>query len=103
MSGEENERVIFAPSMPMVEVKRKRQNLILIFENDHSKLKILVYSRLRNQRIWPLPNASLSTHVVAAAMPMRLDLKPRASRRAWVPNTLEVADTNLKNHKKIQR
>ena len=31
-----------------VEVKTKRQNLFLIFENDHSKLRILVYSRLKN-------------------------------------------------------
>ena len=38
----------------IVEVKRKRQNHFLIFENDLSKLRILVYSRLGNQRIWPL-------------------------------------------------
>ena len=38
----------------IVEVKRKRQNIVLIFQNDHSKLRILVYSRLENQRIWPL-------------------------------------------------
>ena len=38
----------------IVEVKTKRQYLFLIFENDHSKLRILVYSRLENQRICPL-------------------------------------------------
>ena len=37
-----------------VEVKTKRQNLSLIFGNDHSKLRILLYSRLENQRTWPL-------------------------------------------------
>ena len=35
----------------IVEVKTKCQNVCLIFENDHSKLRILVYSRLENQRI----------------------------------------------------
>ena len=38
----------------IVEVKTKRQIFFLIFENDHSKVRILVYSRLENQRIWPL-------------------------------------------------
>ena len=38
----------------IVEVKTKRQNLFLIFENDHLKLRILVYSGLQNQRIWPV-------------------------------------------------
>ena len=36
----------------IVEVKKEHQNLFLIFENDHSKLRTLVYSRLKNQRIW---------------------------------------------------
>ena len=40
--------------MSIGEVKTKRQNLFLIFENDHSKLRVLVYSRLENRRIWPL-------------------------------------------------
>ena len=39
------------PAAPTVEVKTKRQNFFLIFENDHSKLRILVCSRLENQRI----------------------------------------------------
>ena len=30
----------------ILEVNIKRQNLLLIFENDHSKLRILVYFRL---------------------------------------------------------
>ena len=33
----------------IVIVKTKRQNLFLIFENGHSKLRILGYSRLENQ------------------------------------------------------
>ena len=33
---------------------RNVQNQFLIVENDHSKLRILVYSRLENQRLWPL-------------------------------------------------
>ena len=37
----------------IVEVKTKCRNHFLIFGNDHSKLRILVYSRLENQRIWP--------------------------------------------------
>ena len=37
----------------IIEVKTKRQNIFLITENDHSKLRILVYSRLEYQRIWP--------------------------------------------------
>ena len=39
----------------IVAVTTKRQNLFLSkenFENDHSKLRILVDSRLENQRIW---------------------------------------------------
>ena len=38
----------------IVEVKTKRQNFFLIIENDHSKLRILVYSCPENQRICPL-------------------------------------------------
>lgn len=41
------------------------------------------------------PNASLSTHVVAAAIPILLLLNPKANSKAWVPNTLLVALTNL--------
>ena len=37
-----------------VEVKSIGQNIFLICGNDHSKLRILVYSRLENQRIWPM-------------------------------------------------
>ena len=39
----------------------------LTFENDHSKLPILVYSRQENQRIWPL--------VVTATIPVVRQLK----------------------------
>ena len=38
----------------IVEVKTKRQNHFLIFESDHSKLRIWVFTRLGNQRIRPL-------------------------------------------------
>ena len=40
------------------------------------------------------PNASFSTQVVAAAIPILLLLNPNARRRACVPNTLLVAETN---------
>ena len=55
-----------------VEVKTKRQNLFLIFENDHSKVRMLVQSRLENQRIshgQPSPRPTLpgSQAVVACA------------------------------------
>ena len=38
----------------IVEVNTRRQNLLLIFDNDHSKLRILVYSHQGNLRIWAL-------------------------------------------------
>ena len=33
---------------------RSKQNAKKYLSNDHSKRRILVYSRLENQRIWPL-------------------------------------------------
>ena len=56
------------PTKGIVEVKTKHQNLILIFENDQSKLRILVYSRLENppyhQHSYhdPHPHAYLTRH-----------------------------------------
>ena len=49
----------------IVEVKTKHQNVFLVFENDHSKLRILVYYRLEYQRIWPV--VVTATIVVRAA------------------------------------
>ena len=53
------------PHLSIDEVKTKRQNLFLIFENDHSKLRILVYSRLGNQRIWPFVVTATILAVIA--------------------------------------
>ena len=41
-------------NLGIVVVNTKHQNIFLIFENNHSKLPILVYSDLENQRIWSL-------------------------------------------------
>ena len=54
ISVDQLQNQFMSSNIDIIEVKTKRQNFFLIFEIDQLKLRISVYSRLENQRIWPL-------------------------------------------------